>query len=127
MSAGHGTGMRLWRPSPMRRLADRGTPPKRLDWVLLGSVLALTALGTLLVWSATRPTLIEAGRDPESFLKKHLITVSIGLVLAAGVSLLDYRLVRAYAPFLYAASCAGLIAVLTPLGSTIKGHHSWIE
>ncbi len=127
MSAGHGTGMRLWRPSTMRRLADHGTPPDRLDWVLLGSVLALTAIGTLLVWSATRPALVEAGRDPESFLKKHLITVAIGLVLAAGVSLLDYRLVRAYAPFLYAASCVGLIAVLTPLGSTIKGHHSWIE
>ncbi len=127
MSAGHGTGMRLWKPSPMRRLAERGTPLDRLDWVLLGAVLSLTGLGTLLVWSATRPALLQAGRDPESFLKKHLVTVVIGLFLAAAVSLLDYRLVRAYAPFLYAASCVGLVAVLTPLGSTIKGHHSWIE
>jgi rod shape determining protein RodA len=29
-------------------------------------------------------------------------------------------------PLAYAASCLGLIAVLTPLGSTVNGAHSWI-
>ena len=48
-------------PSAMRRLADRGTPLNRLDWVLLGSVLSLTGLGTLLVWSATA-AVAAAGR-----------------------------------------------------------------
>jgi rod shape determining protein RodA len=104
-----------------------GSVLRRLDWVLLSAVLGLTWLGTLLVWSATRPGLLQAGRDPESYLKKHLLTVAVGLLLALGVALLDYRLVRAYAPIVYAAACIGLIAVLTPLGSTIKGHHSWIE
>jgi rod shape determining protein RodA len=126
MSAGYGTDLRFGRRSSLRRLAARA-PVRRLDWVLLNTVLLLTAIGTLLVWSATRPGLVQAGRDPESFLKKHLITVAVGLVLMLIVSLLDYRLVRAYAPFLYAASCIGLVAVLTPLGSSIKGHHSWIE
>jgi rod shape determining protein RodA len=127
MSVGYGRAMRPGRRSPLRRAMTRGSPLRRLDWVLLGAVLALTGLGTLLVWSATRPGLLQAGRDPETFLKKHLVTVAVGLVLAAAVSLLDYRLVRAYAPILYVASCAGLVAVLSPLGSTIKGHHSWIE
>jgi rod shape determining protein RodA len=127
MSVGYGRAMRLGRRSPLRRAMSRGSPLRRLDWVLLGAVLALTGLGTLLVWSATQPGLLQAGRDPETFLKKHLVTVAVGLVLAAGVSQLDYRLVRAYAPILYVASCVGLVAVLTPLGSTIKGHHSWIE
>jgi rod shape determining protein RodA len=127
MPAGHGTEIRLGRRSPIRRLAARGSPLRRLDWVLLSAVLLLTAIGTLLIWSATRPGLVQAGRDPESFLKKHLVTLAAGLTLAAVVSLLDYRLVRAYAPILYAGSCVGLVAVLSPLGSTIKGHHSWIE
>jgi rod shape determining protein RodA len=127
MSAGYGGSLSTLRRSPMRRAMAHGSRFRRLDWVLLGAVLGLTWLGTLLVWSATRPGLLQAGRDPESYLKKHLLTVAVGLTLALAVSMLDYRLVRAYAPMLYAASCAGLIAVLTPLGSTIKGHHSWIE
>ncbi|WP_329253552.1 rod shape-determining protein RodA [Actinoallomurus sp. NBC_01490] len=127
MSAGYGGSLPTFRRAPLWRAIGRGSMVRRLDWVLLGAVLGLTWLGTLLVWSATRPGLLQAGRDPESYLKKHLLTVAVGLVLALAVSMLDYRLVRAYAPVLYAASCVGLVAVLTPLGSTIKGHHSWIE
>jgi rod shape determining protein RodA len=124
---GYGAGSMVLRRSPMRRAMARGTMFRRLDWVLLSAVLGLTWIGTLLVWSATRPGLLQAGRDPESYLKKHLLTVSVGLVLALAVSMLDYRLIRAYAPIVYVASFIGLVAVLTPLGSTIKGHHSWIE
>ena len=124
---GYGTGSMVLRRSPMRRAMARGSMFRRLDWVLLSAILGLTWLGTLLVWSATRPGLLQAGRDPESYLKKHLLTVSVGFVLALAVSMLDYRLIRAYAPVVYVASCLGLVAVLTPLGSTIKGHHSWIE
>ncbi|MCW2863244.1 MAG: rod shape-determining protein RodA [Actinoallomurus sp.] len=124
---GYGTGSVVLRRSPMRRAMARGSMFRRLDWVLLSAILGLTWLGTLLVWSATRPGLLQAGRDPESYLKKHLLTVSVGLVLALAVSMLDYRLIRAYAPIVYVAACIGLVAVLTPLGSTIKGHHSWIE
>lgn len=108
-------------------MAARGAPVRRLDWVMLAAVLALSVLGMLLVWSATRPMLLSAGHDPQSYLKKHLLTVAIGFTLAALVAALDYRLVRAYAPILYGASCVGLVLVLSPLGSTIKGHHSWIE
>jgi rod shape determining protein RodA len=124
---GYGTGSMVLRRSPMRRVVARGSMFRRLDWVLLSAVLGLTWIGTLLVWSATRPGLVQAGLDPESYLKKHLLTVTVGLVLALAVSMLDYRLIRAYAPIVYVASFIGLVAVLTPLGSTIKGHHSWIE
>jgi rod shape determining protein RodA len=115
------------RPSLLRRLSGHESPLRRLDWVLLSAVLMLTLVGMLLVWSATRPALLNAGRDPQMFLKKHLLTVAIGLGLAGLVAALDYRLVRAYAPILYGLSCVGLALVLSPLGSTIKGHHSWIE
>src|SRR4051812_20022997 len=113
---GYGTGHSAFRRSPVRRAMARGSAFRRLDWVLFSAVLGLTWLGTLLVWSATRPGLQQAGLDPESYLKKHLLTVAAGLALALAVSMLDYRLVRAYAPIVYVASCIGLIAVLTPLG-----------
>ena len=41
-------------------------------------------------------------------------------------ALFDYRALRAYAPILYGLSLLGLVAVISPLGSTINGSHSWI-
>jgi len=104
----------------------RDTVARRLDWVLLVAVLSLGAIGALLVWSATRQPQIDTGGNPQAFLERHLLNLAIGLVIGGVASLFDYRMLRAYAPVLYLASIAGLVAVLSPLGSTIKGAHSWI-
>jgi rod shape determining protein RodA len=104
----------------------QATALRRLDWTLILAVLALSVIGALLVWSATRVGPIGTAKDPEAFLKRHLLNLFIGFGLGGLVTVLDYRLLRAYAPFLYAAACIGLIAVLSPLGETINGSHSWI-
>jgi rod shape determining protein RodA len=104
---------------------DRGSPLRRIDWILLAAVLGLIVLGSLLVWSATRYRMIDEGLDPQAYLKRHLINAVIGLVLGAIAAMVDYRSLRAYAPFVYAASCAGLLAVLA-IGSTINGAHTRI-
>jgi rod shape determining protein RodA len=109
-----------------RRVTARESPLRRLDWPLMLSVFALSVFGAVLVWSATRAALTEQGGDPQAFLKRHLLNLAIGFALGGLVALLDYRLMRAYAPILYVVSCAGLIAVLSPLGATINGSHSWI-
>jgi rod shape determining protein RodA len=98
---------------------------RRLDWAVLGSALLLSGLGSLLVWSATRPRLLEAGGDPQAFLRRHLMNLVIGLVLGAVVALVDYRMLRVYAPIIYIGSFLGLVAVLL-IGVTINGAHSWI-
>jgi rod shape determining protein RodA len=100
---------------------------RRLDWVLLAAVLALTGVSSLLVYSATKPKQIAAGGDPQAFLIRHLLFLAVGLVLCAMVALSDHRLMRAYTPLVYLVSIAGLVAVLSPLGSTINGSHSWIK
>ncbi|HVE75053.1 MAG TPA: rod shape-determining protein RodA, partial [Mycobacteriales bacterium] len=99
---------------------------RRLDWVLLLAVGALIAMGAVLVWSATQQRMINSGEDPTYFLKRHLFNALIGLVLGTVAALVDYRSLRAYAPIVYGLSCLGLLAVLSPLGSTINGAHSWI-
>ncbi len=114
------------RRSLLGRAAARGSPVRSLDWVLIGAVLGLTVLSTLLIWSATRPQLLQAGGDPQAFLKKQLLNVAIGLVLLGGVSMLDYRLLRTYGPIGYVLACLGLLVVLTPFGATINGARSWI-
>ena len=96
-----------------------------LDWVLMGSVLALLAVGSLLVWSATAPRDLLTGGDPTAYLKKQLVNVAIGVVLLVMVLATDHRWVRILAPLVYLGSIAGLVAVLV-MGSTVNGSRSWL-
>ncbi|MBD8868929.1 rod shape-determining protein RodA [Nocardioides donggukensis] len=96
-----------------------------LDWVLLGSVLALVAMGTMLVWSATAPRDALTGGNPTAYLSKHLVNVAIGAVLMVMVLATDHRWVRIIAPLVYLASVVGLALVLV-MGSTINGSRSWL-
>ena len=116
----------LRQPSMWRRALAKDSTLRHVDWVLVLVVLALSLIGTLLVWSATAPGLAQAGANSHAYLEKQLLVVGIGLILMAGVSLLDNRVLRIVAPFAYAAGCLGLLAVLSPLGTTILGSHSWI-
>jgi rod shape determining protein RodA len=113
-------------PGLSTRLLGRDSMLRRIDWTLLLAVLALSGIGAALVLSATRQAAIDTGGDPQAFLKKHILNVVIGLVLAAVASVFDYRMLRAYAPVLYVLALVGLVLVLSPLGSTINGSHSWI-
>jgi rod shape-determining protein RodA len=107
----------------LRQVLGRGSRLWRLDWILLATVLALLTAGTLLVWSATATSGLTTS-DP--YLVRELINISIGLVLMATVSMLDYRQLRLYAPVVLVLSCLGLLAVLSPLGSVVNGAKSWI-
>ena len=113
--------------SLLARAFARNSPLRHMDWLLVVVVLGLSAIGTLLVWSATQPSLLAAGADPRTYLKKQLLNVVIGLVLMAGVSLVDTRQLRTWVPFFYGATVLGLLAVLTPIGSDINGAHAWIS
>jgi rod shape determining protein RodA len=130
---GPGPGLRPG-PGGRRRLSrlasallGRGSPLRRLDWILLTAVLALSLIGTLLVWSATEPSLKLQGADPKTYLIKQLLNIAIGLVLMVGVSMLDYRQIRLVSPLLLVLSCLGLLAVLTPVGSIVNGAKAWIS
>ncbi len=116
------------RPRTLReRVLAKNSLLRHVDWVLVATVLALALIGTLLVWSATQPELEQVGTNPRTYLQKQLLNVAIGLGLMVAVSALDYRMMRIYAPFVYAGACLGLLAVLTPFGSTVNGAHAWIS
>lgn len=99
---------------------------RQQDWVLTGSAVTLAFLGTLLVWSATRPRMLTLGLDPQGYLKKHLLTLIIAFVLGWATSRLNYPLLRAYAPIVYVASVLGLVAVLL-VGTRVNGIRAWIS
>jgi rod shape determining protein RodA len=89
------------------------------------AVAGLLLLGTLLVWSATAARDDLTAGDPEAYLKKQLVNIAIGVVLAVMITATDHRWVRILAPLVYAASVLGLGLVLA-MGSTINGSRSWL-
>ena len=113
--------------SLLARAFARNSVLRRMDWLLVLVVAGLSAIGVLLVWSATQPALLAAGLDPHTYLKKQLLWVVIGLFLMVAVSFIDSRQLRSWAPLVYGATLLGLLAVLSPLGSDINGAHAWIS
>ncbi|TPG16290.1 rod shape-determining protein RodA [Pedococcus bigeumensis] len=123
------TGPRLDRPVLTGRSRNGGIWSRasggaalwtRSDWGLVVAALGLSLIGALLVWSATRH------QSGSAYLVRHLFNTVLGVALAAVVTRTGYQLLRAMAPLLYLVSVAGLVLVLTPVGSTVNGSHSWI-
>jgi rod shape determining protein RodA len=128
--------MTLLRPAPRANPAGRPLLSDRpivggggrtgFDVPLVAAVLALCLAGSVLVYSATRPRLIAAGDDAESALVRHVVSVVLGLGLAAALAGSDYRRLRMYSPPIYLVAIAGLALLLTPAGATVNGSHSWL-
>jgi len=98
------------------------------DRVLNTAVLLLLFMGVILVYAATRDWFASNGLDPQYYLKRQLINVIIGIALAYGTTLIDYRLLRAYTPIVWGLGVLGLIVVLIPgLGYPVNGARSWIS
>jgi rod shape determining protein RodA len=113
--------------TPYRR-ARRSSIVSGFDSVLTGAVVALLILGTLLVYAATRDWYSANGLDPQYYLKRHVINIVIGLALAWGTTIIDYRLLRAYTPYIWGLGVFGLLFVLIPgVGSEVNGAKAWIR
>ena len=113
--------------SPYRR-ARRSSVFSGFDPVLTGAVAALLVIGTLLVYAATRDWYASNGLDPQYYLKRHVINIVIGLALAWGTTIIDYRLLRAYTPYIWGLGVFGLLFVLIPgVGSEVNGAKAWIR
>ncbi len=100
---------------------------RRLDWLLIGSVAGLCAIGCLLVWSATVNQTELTGGDDTAYLAKQATNVVVGAALAALVAATDHRALRVWAPAIYVTSIAGLLLIFVPgIGTTINGSRSWL-
>ncbi|MET9556382.1 rod shape-determining protein RodA [Streptomyces sp. NPDC006645] len=119
--SGYGPERGLW-----ATLAARDSMARRLDWPLMFSALALSAVGSVLVWSATRNRTDLNTGDPYHFFFRHILNTGIGFALMIGTIWLGHRTLRGAVPVLYGISVVLVLLVLTPLGATINGAHAWI-
>jgi rod shape determining protein RodA len=109
------------------RRRSRGSIFAGFDPILTSAVAALLVIGTLLVYAATRNWYAANNLDPEYYLKRHVLNILIGILLAWGTTIIDYRLLRAYTPIFWGVGVIGLIIVLIPgLGLEVNGAQAWI-
>ncbi|HEY5165765.1 MAG TPA: FtsW/RodA/SpoVE family cell cycle protein, partial [Acidimicrobiia bacterium] len=96
----------------------------RLDWILIGACVAIVMIGILMIYSASRN--IVSG-DPAYFVKRQLLALTIGLVIAMVLLRIDYRKFRDFSLIGYVLTVAMLFFVLSPIGSASKGHQAWYQ
>jgi rod shape determining protein RodA len=119
---------RIARATSRRGLGEpsrlEASPLRHFDWLLVGSALAITALGLVMIYSTTHQRIPG---DPYYFVKRQALFAALGFVAMVVVLCIDYRRLRDYAVVFYGGTVFLLLAVLAPVGSNIKGHQAWFQ
>jgi rod shape determining protein RodA len=101
------------------------SPWRHIDLLLIVSTLITAVLGVTMVFSATRSTVGQAGLASTTYLVRQAVFVTIGVGVMLLVTLVDYRRYRDFVPFAYGGALILLVAVLSPLGTSVNGAQSW--
>ncbi|NLF35571.1 MAG: rod shape-determining protein RodA [Clostridiaceae bacterium] len=98
---------------------------KKFDYILLGLVLALTAIGIVAM-----PSVVDTMNSGPSILKTQLFSIALGLFLCLGFSILDYSFLRYWGIVFYIIGLLMLMYVI-PFGygrdNVNIGSNSWID
>lgn len=96
---------------------------RRFDYILLTLVLILTAVGFLVLRSATATMNTGA-----SIIKMQLIAIVLGVIIGIVLSLIDYQYFKPYGVFIYIIAIVLLIYVIPyGYGRELFGSNSWIK
>lgn len=131
--AGARAGTTSPRTSPVVRRAtklerERHEP----DYTVLVSVIALAALGILMVYSSSGIKAYLAQDDTFAFVGPQIVWAALGLAVMVGISRLDYRYLRLVSIPLYVMALGLLVVVLLPaMGPlhprVVGGSARWIQ
>ncbi|WP_129839303.1 putative lipid II flippase FtsW [Streptomyces sp. RFCAC02] len=114
-------------PRPLERLRRAWDRPLTAYYVVLGTGLLITALGLVMVFSASQIQALRYDLPATHYFRKQLLAAVIGTVLLLIASRVPVRLLRALTyPFL-ACSVVLLILVQVPgIGVRVNGNSNWI-
>ena len=104
----------------------RATSWKHLDLILVGAVVAISAFGALMVYTATKDSLQAAGLSPTYYLGKQALFMGLGFVVMLVMAAVDYRHLRDWAAAIYGLSVLALLAVYG-VGHKSKGAQAWFQ
>ncbi|HEX4127861.1 MAG TPA: rod shape-determining protein RodA [Acidimicrobiales bacterium] len=102
----------------------RNVPP--FDLILLTATLLVSVIGVVMVYTATRGSLLAQGEDPKTFLKKQGLFVVLGVITMVVVALIDYRRIEPVANILYWLIVLALLGVFV-VGSSAQGAARWFS
>jgi rod shape determining protein RodA len=98
----------------------------RPDLMLVLPFLALSALGIIMVYTASAPRLEALGLDPAREMRRQAIFVVIGVGVFFLASLIDGRRLRWLSPVVYLGALSLLVLVLV-VGAERSGAQRWLQ
>ena len=96
------------------------------DPFLILSALAIAAMGSVLVYSATRGVVDDFTEPDTSFLERQLLFITVGVVVAAIAAFVAPRHMRRLYPLAFAAMMGALWLVLL-VGVEVSGTRGWFS
>jgi cell division protein FtsW len=121
------------RPAAVRpnALVPKGGPKRDLhdpDWVIAVAVIALAAIGILMVYSASAIDSYANSRNTFQMVMPQILAGLAGLATMIVLARLDYRYLRKVSLIMAVGSLALLVAVMIPrIGVAANGASRWIQ
>ncbi len=96
---------------------------RRLDWLLLGAVVALVGYGLWVISGVTRDDIVG---NESYYVVRQGFSVALGCAALIAAIVIDPAVYRKYKGFLFAAMI-GLLLVVVVLGTEVRGSQRWLD
>lgn len=100
---------------------------KSVDFILLIATISLVFIGIIMVFSSSWPEAMEKYGDGYHFLKKQILSATIGFIAMTVTMNTNYRVFKKFALPIYILSLLSGLLLFTPLGIDLKGATRWID
>jgi cell division protein FtsW len=98
------------------------------DWGIFIAVTFLVSIGTVMVYSTSSVFALEKFGDPNYFLKRHVVFLSLGLLAMFALMKINYVYLRRMVYPAYIFGLLMLVLVLVPgVGKEVSGARRWLE
>ena len=102
-------------------------PEKRIDYIMLITVILLVIIGVLMIFSASSVQASYEYNDSTKFLRSQLQFAAIGFVFMYIASKVNYKIYKDYVFIIYIFNIILLILTLSPLGVSVAGAKRWLN
>ena len=100
---------------------------KSVDFILLITTISLVFIGIVMVFSSSWPEAMENHGDGYYFLKKQLISATIGFISMMLAMNINYHYYKKFAIPIYLLALLSGAWIFSPLGVEIKGATRWLN
>jgi cell division protein FtsW len=118
-------------PRPFAVKTRTPPPQAQFDELLIWVLIALLALGLVMVYSASIATAEASkftGHQPAYYLVRHGVFITAGLFFGLLAFQVPVQIWQTYAPYLFLAGAALLVLVLIPgVGREVNGSRRWLS